>query len=87
MQHWYTGCPGRNAQWLRESPETANSHGSVFHSTVRRAYDPPWQDLLAADHSSQKSLKHTEFAIAGLQQKNLNCHLNGQLCGIKIITD
>ena len=84
---WYIGCPGRNAQWLRESPETANSHGSVFHSTVRHAYDPPWQDLLAADHNSQKSLKHTEFTIAGLQQKNLNCHLNGQLCGIKIIYD
>ena len=63
MQHWCTGCHGRNAQWLRGFSETANSHVSVFHSTVRHAYDPPLPDPLAISHSSQKLLKHTVFRL------------------------
>ena len=63
MQHWYTGCRGRNAQWHLESPDTASSHFSVFHSTVRHAYDLPSPDPLATSHSSQKSLKHTVFRL------------------------
>ena len=63
MQHLYTGCRGRNAQWIRESPDTASSHFSVFHSRARLAYDLPWQDHSAADHSNQRSPKHTVFRL------------------------